>query len=277
MTPLKTNVPVISLKFWFLCLLITSTSTTTFAQATDSLSIFRSPSYDTEILTRGVYDIKLDLTKDLKDQLVPLDSIISLAIANNPGVKAQDALIIAGNEQVKLGRREWQNGVFVSFNQNIGNQTLFYDSSNEPIGTQSQSTTTGYRLGFNVNVPLFWFFARTNRINIYKQELNVRRETKEKLKIDLARIVIGEYNSMLSTHSILLIASNSRSSARMVMDMANQQFKQGDISISDYTSVMGLASKAESDYEIAKSNFYTWYEQLEQLIGVRLDKLTRKQ
>lgn len=277
MIPLKTNVPVFKIKFWFLCLLITSTNTSTFAQATDSLSTFRSPSYDTEILTRGVYDIKLDLTKELKDQLVPLDSIISLAIANNPGIRAQDALITAGNEQVKLGRREWQNGVFVSFNQNIGNQTLFFDSSNEPIGTQSQSTTTGYRLGFNVNVPLFWFFARTNRINIYKQELNVRRETKEKLKIDLARIVIAEYNSMLSTHSILLIASNSRSSARMVMDMANQQFKQGDISISDYTSVMGLASKAESDYEIAKSNFYTWYEQLEQLIGVRLDKLTRKQ
>lgn len=277
MIPLKTNVPVIKLNFWFLCLLITSTSFKTFAQANDSLSLFRSPSYDTEILTRGVYDIKLDLTKELKDQLVPLDSIIDLAIANNPGIKAQDALITAGSEQVKLGRREWQNGVFVSFNQNMGNQTLFFDSNNEPLGTQSQSTTTGYRLGFNVNVPLFWFFARTNRINIYKQELNVRRETKEKLKIDLARIVIAEYNSMLSTHSILLIASNSRSSARMVMDMANQQFKQGDISISDYTSIMGLASKAESDYEIAKSNFYTWYEQLEQIIGVRLDKLTRKQ
>lgn len=277
MISLKTNGPAIQLKLGIFCLLIGFFSEKTFAQTNDSLSIFRSPSYDTELLTRGVYDIKLDLTKELKDQLVPLDSIIDLAIANNPGLKAQEALITAGNEQIKLGRREWQNGVFVSFNQNIGNQTLFYDSNNEPLGTQSQSTTTGYRLGLNVNVPLFWFFARSNRINIFKQELNVRRETKEKLKIDLARIVISEYNNMLSTHQILLIASNSRSSARMVMDMANQQFKQGDISIGEYTSVMGIATKAESDYEIAKSNFYTWYEQLEQLLGVRLDQLTRKQ
>jgi outer membrane protein TolC len=62
----------------------------------------------------------------------------------------------------------------------------------------------------------------------------------------------------------------------MLMDMANQQFQQGDITIGDYTSVMGLASKAESDYEIAKRDFYTWYQQLERLVGVRLDKLTRK-
>jgi outer membrane protein TolC len=277
MISLKTNRPAVNLKLGIFCLLINLFSQNTFAQTSDSISIFRSPSYDTEILTKGIYDIKLDLTKELKDQLVPLDSIIDLAIANNPGIKAQDALIIAGNEQVKLGRREWQNGVFVSFNQNIGNQMLFYDSNNEPLGTQSQSTTTGYRLGFNVNVPLYWFFARSTRINIFKQELNISRETKEKLKIDLARIVISEYNNMLSAHQLLLIASNSRSSARIVMDMANQQFKQGDISIGEYTSVMGIATKTESDYEIAKSNFYTWYEQLERLIGVRLDQLTRKQ
>lgn len=246
-------------------------------QTTDSPSLFITPITDTTSLyTLGVDDIKLDLTKELLNQLVPLDSILKLAVYNNPGVKAQEALIAAGNEQVKLGRREWQNGVFLSYNQNIGNQTLFYNSNQEPVGTQSQSLSTGYRLGLNVNIPLYLFFARNNRINIYKQELEVRKETNEKLKLDLERIVIAEYNSMLSTHRILLIASNSRSASRMLMDMANQQFQQGDITIGDYTSVMGLASKAESDYEIAKRDFYTWYQQLERLVGVRLDKLTRK-
>jgi outer membrane protein TolC len=246
-------------------------------QTTDSPSLFITPITDTTSLySLGVDNIKLDLTKELLNQLVPLDSILKLSIYNNPGVKAQEALIEAGNEQIKLGRREWQNGVFLSYNQNVGNQTLFYNTNQEPIGTQSQSLSTGYRLGFNVNIPLYLFFARNNRINIYKQELEVRKETNEKLKLDLERIVIAEYNNMLSTHRILLIASNSRSAARMLMDMANQQFQQGDISIGDYTSVMGLASKAESDYEIAKRDFYTWYQQLERLVGVRLDKLTRK-
>lgn len=247
------------------------------AQSEDSLlNQFASPTFDTAAFRKDFGEIKLDLNKELLDQLVPVDSFVTLAIANNPGLKAQEALIEAGEQQIKLGRREWQNGVFVSFNQNIGNQSLFYNSNNEPVGTQSTSSTTGYRLGLNVNVPLYWFFARNNRIQIYKNELEVRKETGEKLKQDLARIVIAEYNSMLSTHRILLIASNSRSSARMLLDMANHQFQQGDISIGDYTSVMGLASKSESDYEIARRDFYTWYQQLEKLVGVRLDKLVRK-
>ena len=252
--------------------------TTSQGQTMDSTSILLSDTSDSlSQYTLGVDDIKLDLSKELLNQLIPIDTLIKLVVNNNPGIKAQEALIAAGNEQIKLGRREWQNGVFLSYNQNMGNQTLFYDTNQEPLGTQSQSLTTGYRVGLNVNIPLYLFFGRNNKINIYKQELEVRKETNEKLKLDLERIVIAEYNNMLSSHRILLIASNSRSAARMLMDMANQQFQQGDISIGDYTSVMSLASKAESDYEIAKRDFYTWYQQLEKLVGTRLDKLTRKQ
>lgn len=262
------------LTFSIIALLLNSTIGR--GQIADSIVRFNDSSIDTSSLyTLGVDDIKLDLSKELLNQLVPLDSILKLAVINNPGMKAQEALIKAGKEQIKLGRREWQNGVFVSYNQNIGNQTLFYNTNQEPVGTQSQSLSTGYRLGLNINIPLYWFFARNNRISIYQQELEVRKETNEKLKQDLQRIVIGEYNNMLSTHRILLIASNSRSAARMLMDMANQQFQQADISIGDYTSIMGLASKAESDYEIARRDFYTWYEQLEILVGTRLDKLKR--
>jgi outer membrane protein TolC len=220
--------------------------------------------------------IRLNLNKELKDQLLPIDSLIEIAARNNPSIKAQEALMNAGEDQIRFARREWQNGISGFFTQSMGNQTLFFDSNQEPAGVQSQSLVTGYRFGLNVNIPLFWFSARTSRINVFKNELDVRAKTRDKLKLDLARQVVYEYNNVLSTHRILLIASSARGNARMLLDMADKQFAQGDMTIADYSSVFAIATKTESDYEIAKRDFYSWYQQLEKLIGVRLDTLIRK-
>lgn len=218
----------------------------------------------------------LDLTKELREQLIPLDSIISIAVLNNPGIKAQEALVEAGEDQIKFSRREWQNGVFGTFTQTLGNQAVILNTNQEPDAIQSSSVQSGFRLGLNVNIPLFLLFGRTSRINVYEHELEVRKRTEEKIKMDVSRQVVYEYNNMLTTHRIMLITSNSRGTTRLLLDMAEKQFAQGDISIAEYSSVAAIATKAESDYEISRRDFYTYYQQLEKLLGVRLDTLVRK-
>ncbi|MBK9319454.1 MAG: TolC family protein [Bacteroidetes bacterium] len=217
----------------------------------------------------------LDLNKDLKDQLIPLDSMISIALLNNPGVKAQEALIEAGIDQIKFSRREWQNGVFGSFTQSLGNQAVIFNTNQEPEAIQSSSIQSGFRVGLNVNVPLFLLFGRTSRINVYEHELEVRKQTEEKIKMEVSRQIIYEYNNMLSTHRLMLITSNSKGTTRLLSEMAEKQFSQGDISIAELSSVSAIATKAESDYEISRRDFYNNYQQLEKLLGKRLDTLVR--
>ncbi|MBK7888050.1 MAG: TolC family protein [Bacteroidetes bacterium] len=217
----------------------------------------------------------LDLNKDLKDQLIPLDSMISIALLNNPGIKAQEALIEAGIDQIKFSRREWQNGVFGSFTQSLGNQAVIFNTNQEPEAIQSSSIQSGFRVGLNVNIPLFLLFGRTSRINVYEHELEVRRQTEEKIKMEVSRQIIYEYNNMLSTHRLMLITSNSKGTTRLLSEMAEKQFSQGDISIAELSSVSAIATKAESDYEISRRDFYNNYQQLEKLLGKRLDTLVR--
>lgn len=219
---------------------------------------------------------KIDLNKELADQFVPIDSLIKVAIANSPTIQAQDALIEASKDQIKFARREWQNGVSGTFSQSLGNQSLFYDSNQDLNTVQSKSLQTGYRLGLNISVPLFLIFGRTSRINVYEHEHEVREKTGEKIKLDVSRQVISEYNNMLSAHRILLLSTKSRGTTRLLQEMADKQFAQGDITIADYSSVAAIASKSEQDYEIARSNFYNTYLSLEKLLGVRLDTLVRK-
>lgn len=240
-----------------------------FSQGIDSTSIQQN-------LTTGLSEIRLDLNKDLKDQLISVDSMIQLAVKCDPALKSQAATIRRGEDEVKLGKREWQNGVFLSGYQSLGNQSLFYNSNNEPVGSQSQSKSTGYRIALNVNIPLYWFSARNSRVNIFKEELESRRQTSEKMKVDIARQVIFEYNNMLASHNVLMVASNSKGTTRALVEMAEKEFKQGDISIAEYSGILAVASKADTDYEIGKGYFYIWYQQLEQLLGVRLDTLVRK-
>ncbi|MBK9638527.1 MAG: TolC family protein [Bacteroidetes bacterium] len=193
----------------------------------------------------------IDLTKDLRDQLVTLDSLIAIAALNSPTMKAQDALIEAGTQQIKVARREWQNGVFGTFTQSLGNQNALYNTNQEPEAIQSATVQTGYRLALNVNVPLFLLFGRSSRISVFKQELEVRRQTWEKIKMDVSRQVIYEYNNVLTAHRMMMIASASRGTSRLLLDMAEKQFSQGDISIADFTSVIDLP-RAETDYETSK-------------------------
>lgn len=217
----------------------------------------------------------IDLSKDLRDQLVPLDSLISIAALNSPSMKAQDALIDAGSEQIKLASREWQNGIFGTFTQSLGNQSTFLNSNMEPDVRQTASLQTGFRLGFNVNVPLFLLFGRTSRINVYKNELEVRKQTSEKIKMDVSRQVVYEYNNMLTAHKMMMISNAARGTSRLLLEMADKQFAQGDITVSEFSTISAIATKAETDYEISKREFYSNYQQLEQLLGKRLDTLVR--
>jgi outer membrane protein TolC len=105
--------------------------------------------------------------------------------------------------------------------------------------------------------------------------LEVRRLTLEKLKLDVSRQVVYEYNNMLTAHKMMMIASASRGTSRLLLEMADKQFSQGDISIADFSSISAITTKAETDYEISKKDFYTNYQQLEKLLGKRLDTLVR--
>lgn len=252
----------------FLCL-ATLPGLTAFGQEQDELSLPALPLIHDSI---G----HIDLNKDLLNQLVPLDSIVQIAVRNSPSVQAQDALAQAGREQVKFAKREWQNGISGFLTQSYGNQSMFFDSNQEPNTIQTQNLVTGFRLGLNVNIPLFLLSGRTSRIRVFEHEMQVRQKTSEKLELEISRMVVTEFNSMLAAHRILLLATKNRGTTRLLQDMADKQFAQGDISIADYSSVAAITARSEQDYEVARGNFYSSFQALEKLLGVRLDKLVRK-
>lgn len=218
---------------------------------------------------------KLDLNKDLKNQLLPIDSIVMIAIRNNPGVKMQEALVRSGEEQVKYSKSEWLRNISLNFNNSYGNSTFFYTTNETPDQLQTQNLNTGYRAGININIPLYEFFGRQHRVNVYRNELQAKDEQRKNMEMELARRVIYEYNYTLASHRMMLISSENLQAALMHQEMADKEFHEGVISVGESARITEFAAKAKMEFETAKREFFQWYMQLETLLGVRMDTLVR--
>jgi len=207
--------------------------------------------------------------------LIPIDSIILIAIQNNPAVKMQEAIVRSGEDQVKYSKSEWMRNISVNFNNSYGNSTFFYTTNETADQLQTQNLNTGYRAGININIPLYEFFGRQHRVNVFKNELLAKDEQRKNTELELARRVIYEYNYTLASHRMMLISSENLQAALMHQEMADKEFHEGVISVGESARITEFASKAKLEFETAKREFFQWYMQLETLLGVRMDTLVR--
>ncbi|RZL51873.1 MAG: hypothetical protein EOO93_22995, partial [Pedobacter sp.] len=123
--------------------------------------------------------------------------------------------------------------------------------------------------------PLSEITTRRLRINKEKAQLQTLGFKKDQTEMELRRQVIVEYNNLIAAQRILKIRTSARENALVVQQMADKQFKEGTTSLEDYSNVSYLTVGAESDYELARSNFSALYKQFEELVGVDISNLIK--
>src|ERR1700761_3828756 len=114
----------------------------------------------------------LDEHRDLKSQLLPLDSILAIAVKHSPSVKFQEDLIGSAKAQLEFSRRLWTNNIVGFVNYSGGNQSIVSADSQTPGSSSSSNITSGLRAGIQINLPLYELVGRKSRLKIYKYELN---------------------------------------------------------------------------------------------------------
>jgi outer membrane protein TolC len=221
-----------------------------------------------------VITVNDDPSIDLESQLPPLENLIEIAINNSPYLKYDSVLITSGEMDVTLAKRRWQNNVSGFANYAAGNQRFFINN----VGSSDQqgNVINGYRYGVNVTLPLSEITTRRLRINKEKAQLQTLGFKKDQTEMELRRQVIVEYNNLIAAQRILKIRTSARENALVVQQMADKQFKEGTTSLEDYSNVSYLTVGAESDYELARSNFSALYKQFEELVGVDISNLIKK-
>ncbi len=213
------------------------------------------------------------LGDDFAGNVPPLSILIDSAMTHSPLLLyTADEIKIKERERVSA-RREWTENIGVESSFKYGMFDNFYVTENpaEAINDSYLSTSEQFRYsaGLTVRLPIFDIYDRRNQLKIAELKVQQSKRQMEETRNEIKTMVIGYYHEMISKHNILMIRNQEYLSTELQLQMAENQFKNGEIPLSDLTRYKSTHIKSMIDLETAKSEFLTSYMILQEVTGVK--------
>ena len=216
-----------------------------------------------------------NIRMNLRNQMISLDSIVSLALQNHPQIKFQGALVDKSEHNLKHVKRLWTNNIYGFTNYTWGDQTILLNSN---IGeSQNNNLTTGYQAGAGFRIPLYEFYGRQARVNQAKAELEASEYQKQVFEQTIKMQVIQEYFNLLTAQELMIIASESFETQDLNSKIAEKELLKGQMKMSTFSQVHKTSSDVREKFEVRKQEFYTAFYRFEQLVGVKMIDLKKQQ
>lgn len=213
-------------------------------------------------------------TLDLVDYLPPLAMMIDSAVVNSPEVAFFDAQVKLWEYEVGVQKKQWAQNVTVSggYNWSFGNQIIIAGIS---TGADQNQINEGYTFGVGISVPISTIYGRDDRIGKAESSREGEQMNREAAIRTVKETVIETYNSLLLQQKLLNITSEARESSIMISDIAEEKFRDGELSLEELGQSTELKAKYATEYEQLKTQFSNTYFQLERLVGVPFSKFER--
>ncbi len=217
--------------------------------------------------------VSLTTKSDLGMILPTLETLIDSAIEHNPYVQFRDLQITVNECKKRTNKVEWTRNLGLQSNigyGNLFNSSLNYVDGTVPVGLKTNRSETHYSAAAYINMPFSTIANRKNLTKMAEAELEQARQMAEMQRNEVRELVINRYNEVLLRHKLLRIRANYHQTTSTALQMAEKEFLNGIIPITEYTRLTEISTKAESDYEIAKTDFFTSYMLLEEIAGFKL-------
>jgi len=216
-----------------------------------------------------------DLLIDGIESMLPsLETIIDSAIANNPYVKFRDLQITVNTHKLKSDRAEWTRDIGFQTDVRYGTFDNFASNVVEgqnPALSSTRNTQTNYGIGAYIRIPFYDFLNRKNQIKMAKAEIEQAKSFSQVQRNELRQLVIRQYNELIIKQRLLKIKAKYTETSRIHMQMVEKEFINGAITLTEYSSLSEIASRAESELESAKMDFRTAYMILEEIVGMKFN------
>ena len=216
-----------------------------------------------------------DLSKDnIEFMLPPLETIIDSAIAKNPFVKYRDLQIVVNAQKLKSDRADWTRDIGFQTDVRFGtfdNYATNVVAGQNPALASTINTQTNYGIGGYIRIPVYDFLNRRNQIKLSKAEIEQAKSYSLIQRDELRQSVIRQYNELIIKQRILRIKTKYVETSRIHMEMVEKNFINGSITLTEYSSLSEIASRAEADFETSKMEFRTAYMILEEIVGMKFN------
>ncbi|MAX81063.1 MAG: hypothetical protein CL843_12930 [Crocinitomicaceae bacterium] len=238
------------------------------AKAQDFDNFSREMIYDT-LWSHGNFDFN----KPLKDQLLPLDTILIIAIENHPKMKFEEALIERSEYNLKNTKRLWMNNLYGTVGYNGGNQSIILNNSE--TSDESSNLTNGYRWGINLRLPLYELMGRPAQVKMMNAELDASQRQYEARALDLQKTVIQAYFDLLNAQELVESRGADMETQASNLEMAQIEMIQGNLEMDTYARIYNMSTNTKAIYLEAKQRFYTAFYAFETIVGVDINLLKR--
>jgi len=221
------------------------------------------------------------LTDDITKRLPPLRVLVDSAGFNSPSLRIEDFRADYYSYEQKSAAREWLEYLSVNLDA-IGGRWGYYDWSRSAAGNPSvysnYSNLTSYRSAFAamfyVRMPLGALVDRRNRINKQKKWIEIALTQKEINRQFIQERVIEVYNDLVSAQSEIRIYNDYQAFTMVQMQMAENEFLNGEITTAEYTRLKEIQTRGAIDFHKAIAEFSKNYQTLEVITGIRFNLIT---
>ena len=203
-----------------------------------------------------------------------LEAVIDSAKIYSPLVKSFRTTVEIEKTDVKSQKREILKSLSLFSNYMYGNNGLLTPEQNLLNNTLTYSPnirTVNYQIGVQLRLDLFSVVDRQNKINREKLDVVYAENEYIRIELQLKEQIIRQYRSLELSQKLLSIYAATKQSAYVNLQMAERQFLDGEINISDVTRVTDALTKATTEFEKAKSSYLIAYEMLELTVGIKFD------
>ncbi len=211
---------------------------------------------------------------DLIQLLPPLNSLIDSAIKNNPSVHLRDLQVIVNECKLKAERTLWSRNLGIQADVRNGTFNNFSTNTSDgqtPDLLATKSNQTNYGIGAYIKFPIQDILNRRNQIRMAEAEVNQAINMAEQQRTEVRQLVIKQYNDFLLKYKLLKIRLDYLATIKTNAEMTEKEFKNGIIDLVEYSRLSEIATRAESDFETAKTEFVVSYLILEEIVGFKFN------
>ena len=214
---------------------------------------------------------------DSSDAVLPI--LIRTAIKNAPQMTILSAVRQDADYDLQLSKKEFLRVISLRSGYNYGNfNTVYPDNAGQPVlGYYGNRTQSVYSVGAGMSINLEQLFGG-KKLRVNKQELAIKQagaqlEVGEK---EIKKQVINLYQDVKLSRVVFLHSQDALQTAYVNKTLAEKQFKEGNLQVTEQMTVDQLYTNALLATEQAKNTYQTNLLLLEELVGIPVAPILNK-
>lgn len=218
------------------------------------------------------------LTDEISEYIPPLSVLLDSALSNDPKIDFRILQIEVNERKFKSVRRQWTRNFGVQADFRYGTfDNLSVNDAGSTNPTNLYNTREEFKFGYAayVKFPIIDFIDRNNQLQLAKAEIYQAESMTHLERNEKRQMVLLQYNELILAQRLLRIKIKSLETARINMLMAEKEFLNGIIPVSEYSRLSESVSGTEIDYETTRMSFLTNYQILEEMVGYKFNVLMK--